>query len=145
MYSFLKSVHSFIPYILLFLLMVSILVFTIKWVSKRNFAKGDKMLALFTLIFSHVQFLVGLILYFISPLVTTAFKNSDQIMSNDTYRFYAVEHILTMLLAVIMITLGYRKSKKAGTATAKFRNLTLLYLLGFILMLSRIPWEAWSQ
>ncbi|MEQ9263176.1 MAG: hypothetical protein RLP14_08450 [Owenweeksia sp.] len=145
MYSFILPVHSFLPYVILSLLIISVLVFTVKLLGKKPFTKGDRILALLTLIFSHVQFLVGLILYFISPITKAAFKNSGEIMSNPDYRFYAVEHILVMLLAITLITIGHSRSKKASLATQKFRNLTLFFLLGLILILSRIPWEAWAH
>ncbi|MGB0177826.1 MAG: hypothetical protein ACPF9D_11715, partial [Owenweeksia sp.] len=74
-----------------------------------------------------------------------AFKNSDELMSNPDYRFYAVEHISVMILAVVLITVGHSRSKKAALATQKFRNLTIFFLLGLILILSRIPWEAWAH
>ncbi len=145
MYSFILPVHSFLPYVILSLLIISVLVFTVKLLGKKPFTKGDRILALLTLIFTHVQFLVGLILYFISPITKAAFKNSGEIMSNPDYRFYAVEHILVMLLAITLITIGHSRSKKASLPTQKFRNLTLFFLLGLILILSRIPWEAWAH
>lgn len=145
MYSFILPVHSFLPYVILSLLIISVLVFTVKLLGKKPFTKGDRILALLTLIFTHVQFLVGLVLYFISPITKAAFKNSGEIMSNPDYRFYAVEHILVMLLAITLITIGHSRSKKASLPTQKFRNLTLFFLLGLILILSRIPWEAWAH
>ena len=145
MYSFILPIHSFLPYIVLSLLTISVLVFSAKLMGKKAFTKGDMILARLTLIFTHIQFLFGLILYFISPFTKAAFENTDQLMSNPSYRFYAVEHIAVMLIAVILITVGHSRSKKATLANQKFRNLVIFFLLGLILMLSRIPWEAWAH
>ena len=141
MYKGLLHLHSYLPYLFLSLLLVSTIVFIVKNLGKKSFGKADKMLALFTLIFAHTQATVGIILYFVSPIVKAALS-SGEIMSNDTYRFYAVEHLLTMLFAVILITVGYSKSKKSE-GSSKFKKLSIFYSIALILVLSRIPWEAW--
>ena len=143
MYKGLLHFHSFLPYLFLSLLLVSTVVFLVKNFGKKSFGKPDKMLALFTLILAHTQATIGIILYFISPIVKAALS-SGEVMSNDTYRFYAVEHLLTMLLAVILITVGYSKSKKAEDPV-KFKKLSIFYSVALILVLSRIPWEAWLR
>ena len=145
MYSFLLPIHSFLPYIVLSLLTISVLVFSVKLLGNQGFSKGDQILALLSMIFTHLQFLVGLILYFVSPKTQAAFKNTDQLMPNPTYRFYAVEHTAVMLIAVVLITVGHSRSKKAALPNQKFKNLVIFFLLGLILMLSRIPWEAWAH
>lgn len=101
------------------------------------------MLALFTLIFAHLQGTAGFILYFISPMTQAAFENSSEIMSDPVYRFYAVEHIATMVLALFFVTFGYSRSKKIDDAKKKFKTLTTFYLLTLLAALSRIPWDTW--
>lgn len=142
MYTGIKHLHSYLPYIFLSLLIISIVVFLVKNSGKKEFGKSDKQLALFTLILGHLQATVGIVLYFISPITKAAFENSSEIMSNDTYRLYAVEHIFTMLLAVILITVGYSKSKKIE-GSKKFRKLLIFNSVALLLILSRIPWSAW--
>ncbi len=142
MYTGILHLHSFLPYIFISLLIISILVFWTKHSGKKEFGKSDKQLALFTLILAHTQATIGLVLYFISPITKAAFENSSELMSNETYRFYAVEHILTMIFGIILITMGYSKSKKKE-GTAKFKGLALFYTIALVLILSRLPWEAW--
>ncbi len=98
-------------------------------------AASVRSLALFTLITTHIQFLLGLLLYFISPKVI--FKASA--MSDSIQRFFLVEHISLMLAAIILLTIGYVKWKKKAdnkALKALFRN----YLIAFILILIAIPW-----
>lgn len=142
MYEFLKNIHSFLPYLLLPILAVAAVVFLAKSGGKKPFTGGDKALALITLILAHLQLVFGLILYFISPIVDQALA-SGELMSNATYRFYGVEHLVTMLLAIILITVGYSRGKRKTENGAKFKTLGIFYLLGLILALLRIPWDAW--
>ena len=93
MYSFIKSIHSFIPYLLLAGLVISVIVFFTARVSGKTFQSGHKSLSLVVLILAHIQFLLGLILYiYPGGLTRMAFK-TGQVMKEPTYRFYAVEHI----------------------------------------------------
>lgn len=144
MYSTIKPIHSFLPYLLIAALLASVLVFVAKRFGGRSFKKGDKILALVTLILAHTQFVVGLILYFISPIVKTALQ-SGEVMKNATYRLYAVEHISTMILAIVFITIGYSKAKRKSEAPAKFQTLWIFYAIGLVLVLSRIPWDVWPS
>lgn len=144
MYTGIKHLHSYVPYILLALLLISIVIFFGKASSKKTFAKSDKRLALFTFIAAHIQLTLGLILYIISPIIKGAFQ-SGEVMSDSTYRFYAVEHILTMLIAITFITLGYIRAKKAEESSKKFKTLAIFYLLGLIFALARIPWDVWPN
>lgn len=144
MYTGLKHLHSFWPYILLSLTLIASGVFLISWLSKRPFTKGNKKLALFTLIAAHLQFVFGLILYFISPVVKAA-RSNPEMMKNAHDRLYAVEHISIMIIAVILITIGYSKAKRMRNPIHKHRTLALLFLLALVLMFSRIPWSVWPN
>ncbi len=144
MYSTIKPLHSFLPYLLIAALLASVLVFVAKKFGGRTFKKADKTLALVTLILAHIQLVVGLILYFISPVVKTALA-SGEVMKNDSHRFYAVEHISVMILAIIFITIGYSKAKRKTEPSAKFQTLWIFYAIGLVLVLSRIPWGVWPS
>lgn len=142
MYSVIKSIHSFLPYLFIAALLASVLVFMAKRFGNREFKKGDKTLALVTLILTHLQVVIGLILYFISPIVKRALS-SGELMSDKVNRFYAVEHISIMIIAAILITIGYSRAKRKENSQAKFQSLFVFYALGLILALTRIPWDTW--
>jgi hypothetical protein len=144
MYTGLKHLHSFWPYILLSLTVLAALVFAYKWLGKKTFSESDRKLSLFTLIAAHLQFVFGLVLYFISPVAKAA-RNTPNLMADADARFYAVEHISVMILAIVVITIGNSKAKKIMEPGKKFRTLTLLFLLALVLMLSRIPWNTWPN
>ncbi|HLW42285.1 MAG TPA: hypothetical protein VKY82_07955 [Flavobacterium sp.] len=139
MYTGLQHAHSFIAYAALILLIVASINAMIGMSSNKQFKDSDRKIALFALIFTHVQLLVGIILYFVSPLV----QSFSVAMKDSTLRLYALEHPLINLIAVILITIGFSKHKKAATDKAKFKSIAIMYAIGTLLILSRIPWSSW--
>ena len=126
------STHSGLRWIALFLLVFAILnAFTAK-----DYEKKNRLVNLFTMITFHTQLLLGLVLYFTSDKVQFV----DGWMKEAMYRFFGMEHLVGMLLAIVAITIGHSKSKKGNTAAEKFKAIKVWYLLGFILVLAFIPW-----
>ncbi len=135
--------HSYWAYITLFALIAAIINATIGNIYKRKFAIKDLRLSLFALIFSHIQLLIGLILYFISPKFNWWKDGVGAVMKNSTYRLYLVEHPITNILAILLITVGWSLHKKQILSSKKFSRISIFYSLGLLLLLSRIPWESW--
>lgn len=136
MYPLLLHAHSVLRWLVLITLLIAIFNSIGKTSGQRPFLKKDRQLSLMALIFTHVQFLVGVLLYFISPKVIF----SSDAMRAPVSRFYLVEHVTVMILAIILITIGYSRSKRAINEGKKFRNILVFYLLGLILILIGIPW-----
>ncbi|MCA6075500.1 cytochrome B [Fulvivirga sedimenti] len=136
MYSILTHTHSGLRWIVLITLLIAIGNAIGKTNGNRPFLRSDKRLSLMALVFTHLQLVLGLILYFISPKVVFSVES----MSNDILRFFLVEHIFIMILAVLLITIGYSRSKRAIDEGKKFRNILVFYLLGLLLILAGIPW-----
>lgn len=143
MYEILKHAHSGLRWLVLIALLAAIInafnkksKLTYLDKSQVGFSSKDKMLTLFALIFTHLQLVIGFILYFISPLV----QFSSGTMKNSVLRFYTVEHISIMLIAIVLITVGYSKAKRADEDAKKFKTIGIYYLIGLILILISIPW-----
>jgi len=143
MYTGLQHAHSYIAYLVIILLVVAALNAIIGMTSNKEFKDGDRKVSLFALIFAHTQLLIGIILYFNSPLVQTFNLPMGEIMKDSSLRLYAIEHPMINILAVILITIGWSKHKKAATSQAKFKSIAIMYAIGTILILSRIPWSNW--
>jgi hypothetical protein len=139
MYPYIQKFHSLWSYLALILLVLAALNALIGFFSKNDFKPKDKTIALFALISVHIQLLIGLSLYFISPLGLASFGQ----MSDKALRLTSLEHPLTNIIAIILITIGWSKHKKALTSDRKFKNLGLFYFVGLLLILSRIPWNSW--
>jgi len=102
----------------------------------KKYEKKHRLVNLFTMITFHTQLLIGLVLYFTSEKVQFV----EGWMKETIYRFYGMEHISGMLLAIIAITIGHSKSKKGADDAAKFKAIKVWYVLAFILVLAFIPW-----
>ncbi len=135
MHTALLHTHSGLRWILLISFIISIVVLY-KASKKSTPSNKIKSYVLFTLIISHIQLIIGLILYFISPKVV--FQAAS--MKNSVLRFYLVEHISLMLIALILVTIGYVKWKKAIEGTTKMKSLFWYYTIALLLILVSIPW-----
>lgn len=105
MHEILVRSHSGLRYIALGLLLYAI-VNALLSKSKGQYLKKDKMINLFAMVFLHVQLLLGLILYFTSPKVVFV----EGWMKVSQARFFGLEHILMMVLAIVLVTIGRKKS-----------------------------------
>ena len=140
----LKMIHSYWAYLVLLVLLLAVINAISGRISKRNFVDRDLRISLFALIFTHIQLVIGLVWYFMSPWFTTMQEaGMADTMSNAALRLQAVEHPLTMLVAIVLITVGWSRHKKQGTDAGKFKSIALFYTLGLLLILSRIPWNSW--
>jgi len=131
--------HSTIAFAVLALLLVSTINAFMGISAKRNFTKKDRSLALVALIFSHIQLVIGLALWFNSPVGKAALGQ----MSNSALRLTAMEHPLINIIALVLITIGWSKHKKEESSNGKFKKIAYLYAIGLVLILSRIPWSLW--
>lgn len=139
MYTILQKFHSGWAYIALLVLVIAVVNSIIGMSSKKEFTAKDRKIALFGLIGIHVQLLIGLILYFVSPLGLASFGQ----MADKALRLTSLEHPLINLIAIVLITIGWSKHKKLVTSESKFKTFTIFYGLGLVLILSRIPWSLW--
>jgi heme A synthase len=135
MYHFLQHAHSGLRWLVLLFLVLAVVFALIKWLAKRPFWTTHKKIALFALVFTHLQVVLGFILYFISPKVIF-----DGAAMNDTAsRFYLVEHLAGMLISAIIITIGYSRAKRALPEVSA-KSIFWYYLIGLVLILASIPW-----
>ncbi len=137
MYNALLHAHSGLRWIALLLLIVAI-ANAAKSQASGQYLKKDKMINLFAMVILHIQLLIGLALYFVnSPKVNF----SAGWMKVEMYRFYGLEHLVGMLLAITVITLGRSKAeKKLKNTRDKHRRVMISYTIGLILILLSIPW-----
>jgi hypothetical protein len=123
----------------LLILIIAVVNALIGMSSKKEFTPKDRKIALFGLIGIHVQLLVGIILYFVSPLGLASLGQ----MSDKALRLTSLEHPLMNIIAIVLITIGWSKHKKLTTSESKFKTFSIFYGLGLLLVLSRIPWSLW--
>lgn len=145
MYTGVLHLHSFWAYLVLGVLLITVINSIAGLAGKREFVVKDFRLALFSLIVTHIQLLVGLILWFVSPLGLKAISSGGmgEVMKNSAIRLNVIEHPLMMIIAVILITIGFSKHKKKVESSAKFKTIVIFYILTLVVILSRLPWNQW--
>lgn len=135
MYEFLKITHSIVRYV--------ILIGGIGAVAA-IFSNARSRAKLFSTIFlasTHLQVIIGLILYFgLTPWLNMLKDNAKEVMKNSTYRFFAIEHIIMMLIAAVLVTIGHSKLKKAIANDTKLKPALILFIIALVVMLAAIPW-----
>lgn len=142
MYTGLQHAHSGIAYLALLGLIVVIFWALIGSLSGREFQEKDRKIAMITFIICHIQLLLGLILYFVSPLGFSQLTSGGA-MADAAARLTALEHPLINIVAIALISVGYIRAKKLEASRSKFRSIYMMYAIGFVLIISRIPWSAW--
>jgi uncharacterized membrane protein len=134
-----KHLHILLPYLLLLLPLLAIVVSLVKEKNETVSGKPSK-LVLFSLIFSHIQLLVGLVL-----LVMNIMSNSN-IMKTPELRKKLVEHPVMMILAVVFITIGYSKAKRATNGRDRAKKIAIFYGLGLLISIVAMSYMGyWSK
>ena len=142
MYKGLLHTHSMFRWLILIMLVVTIIFGLLGWFGKKEWTRKDNISGLLLAIFIDIQFLVGFILYaFVSPTTKAAFANFGAAMKDTTLRFYAVEHVLMMIIALTLVHIGRSKSKKAVTLVKQHRTAVIFYGIALVIILAAIPWD----
>ena len=136
MYTGLLHTHSLLRYFILIALVVVIVKALMGLINRQPYGKWDNKLGLYLFIFTHMQLLAGLILYFVSPRV----QFGATTMSDKFTRYWTVEHITAMLIAVVFITLARSTPKRMTDDMTKhrrmlvFNTIALAVIVGTIIM-----------
>jgi membrane protein DedA with SNARE-associated domain len=133
-YLFFKYLHSGFRYIVFVFLLIAIVQAILGWAGKKPFTETNRKINLFTLISAHTQLLIGIVLYFLSPYVQF---NSDT-MKNPVTRYFTAEHWVMMLIAIVLITIGYSKSKKTELPETKHKTVALFYIAALFIIIVAI-------
>jgi hypothetical protein len=130
-YETLKSAHSGWRYIVILLLVIAVFQALAGWLGNKNYTEGNRKLNVFTLISAHIQLVFGVVLYFLSPLTKGP-------MGDAMYRYWKIEHVSMMVIAIILITVGNAKSKKGAVAVTKHKNIAIFFGIALILVVAAI-------
>ncbi len=139
-----KQIHSYWAYIAVLILIFAFINAVLGMVKKKSFTDKDLRISLFALIVMHIQLLIGLGWYFMSPWFK-ALKDvgMGEAMKDAQLRLFAVEHPTMMILGIVFITIGWSKHKKKTTDIGKFKTIMVFYGIGLFFVLSRMPWKQW--
>ncbi|GAB5474725.1 MAG: hypothetical protein Mars2KO_28240 [Maribacter sp.] len=140
----LQNIHSYFAYAVLAILILAVLNAISGLMGNKMFTlEKDYRMSLFALILSHIQLVLGLILYFVSSNGLQAVQELGMGGMNSAARLLAVEHPFINIIAIVLITVGWSRHKKFMEGKKKFKSIAIFYGLGLVLILSRIPWGQW--
>jgi hypothetical protein len=140
MYNGMLHLHSLMRWVILILLLVAL--YNSFANRNRDFLPRHRKTALFLLIAADITLLVGLYQWFVGDwgLKSIQTNGFSQVMKNPLLRFYAIEHTTGMLIAIILIHIGYSFTKKNVPGPAKHKRLLLLFGLALLIILISVPW-----
>ena len=137
--------HSSFRYLVLLFIVLAIADAVVAMSSGKAYNKTSKIFALSALIFSHIQLLVGLLLYFLGPKGFNTIMHVEGFMKDSVARFYAVEHISMMIIAIALITVGYSRAKKQEESKRKYKTVAVFYSIALLIIFAMIPWPFMKE
>lgn len=141
MYSTLLALHSICRWLVLASLLFAIFRGLQGWLNKKQFTRIDNLVRHSTATIAHIQLILGIGLYFTSPLTNYFLNNFKVAVHERDARFFGMEHSFMMLLAIIIITIGSAKSKRKQTDNDKFKTMLIWFTIGLIIIITSIPWQ----
>lgn len=144
-YTIILLVHSWLRWIVVVSLLYSLYRAYTGWFREKSFTNFDNTLRHSVATIAHIQLLFGLLLYGISPIISYFLSHFSETVHIREIRFFGLEHSVTMLLAIFVITLGSMISKRQNSDRLKFRTIAIWYTIAFILIIVAIPWEFSSM
>ena len=144
LYPYVLALHSVVRWLVVIVGLLAAGKAIAGWLGTQPFARLDDQLGLIFTISMDVQLVVGLLLYIVfSPLTQAAFANFGAAMREPTLRFFAVEHILLMVIAVVLTHVGRALSRRAASDEKKHQRAAIFFTLAMLAVLIAIPWP-WS-
>ena len=141
MYAILLTIHSWLRWLVLASLLYTLFRSCQGFVRGRTFSFFDEASRNTTVMIVQTQFLVGLALYVFSPMVRYFFQNFGTAVHERDARFFGMEHITMMFIAVAVISAGSLKSRKQKTDREKFKVIAVWFGVTLLIIFLSIPWE----
>jgi hypothetical protein len=141
MYSALLPLHSLLRWFVLLSLIFAIYRAYCGWLFDKNYTVFDDRVRTIAAMFAHIQLVVGLWLYFVSPIVSYFLHNYKTAVHEREIRFFGMEHITIMLTAIVLITIGSAKGRRKTEDKDKFKAMAIWFTIALLLILSSIPWS----
>jgi hypothetical protein len=141
MYLWVLALHSVLRWLVLLFGLVAVGRALSGWAGARPWTPGDDRAGRLFGRTLDVQVLLGLILYaLLSPITHAAFANMGAVMRDPTLRYFTIEHVFAMIIAIAFVNIGRVRVRKMATDVARHRAATIFYGLALLAILMGIPW-----
>lgn len=141
MYSTLLAIHSLMRWFVLTGLLFAIFRAYRGWLSQKEFTSVDNATRHWTATIAHIQLVIGICLYFISPVVDYFIDNYKDAVHQRDIRFFGMEHSFMMITAIILITIGSSKAKRRQTNKEKFKTMAVWFSIALLIIFLSVPWS----
>ncbi len=146
MYQGILHTHNLLRWVVLIFAFVTIYRYVSGLTGKKTFTAADNRWGALYVGSLHLQLIIGLVLYFfLSPITKVAMSDMGRSMKDAVLRFWGVEHIAMMILAVVIAQVGRIMSKKRQTDELKFKIGAVYFIISLLLILMSIPWPFREQ
>lgn len=141
MYPVVLAVHNILRWVVLILGVLALARAYLGWFGKRDWTPGDRKVGVFFGVSLDLQLLIGLVLYFfLSPLTQAALRDFGAAMADLQLRFFALEHIFYMILAVVCAHVGSITARRAQEDIGKHRRSAIWFTIAMVIIVLAIPW-----
>jgi hypothetical protein len=141
MYPFILALHNIIRWVVIIAGVLAAGKALIGWFGKKEWTKQDRLLGMIFTSSVDIQLLLGLLLYFVfSPITKGAFNDFGAAMAIADLRFFALEHVFYMVLALVFAHLGSMLPKRVDEDRAKFKRAAIWFSLAILIILAGTPW-----
>jgi cell division protein FtsW (lipid II flippase) len=141
MYAVLLTLHSLVRWLVLISLLFAIVEAYRGWLKKRPFTKTDDAIRIVAVTTAHLQLVLGICLYAISPVVRYFLNYFKQAVHEREIRFFGMEHVTMMVIAIILVTIGSAKVKRQKTDQQKFKTMAIWFTIALVIIFLSIPWH----
>jgi hypothetical protein len=141
MYLVLLAIHSLIRWFVLLSLLFALYRAFRGWLLNKTYTRLDDNSRVAATEAAQIQMVIGLWLYFISPVVHYFLHNFKDAVHERQIRFFGMEHITIMLTAIVLISIGSAKAKQKITHREKFKTIAIWFTIALLIILSSIPWS----
>ncbi|NJB83360.1 hypothetical protein [Wenyingzhuangia aestuarii] len=140
MYQTLISFHSLVRWLVLISLIWAIYTAYKGVFLKLKFSKQHNLIRHWTATIAHIQLMLGILLYSKSPIINYFWKNTSVATKSLDTTFFGIIHLILMLVAIVVITIGSALSKRKATDLEKFKTMLLWFSIALFIILIAIPW-----
>jgi magnesium-transporting ATPase (P-type) len=140
MYYFVLALHSLVRWFVLAGLLFALYRGYSGWLGRKHFGPTDNFARIFAATIAHTQLVIGLVLYVVSPIVHYFLHNFKIAVHERNIRFFGMEHITMMLIAIVLITIGSIRAKRKELDQEKFKTMAIWFTIALLIILLSIPW-----
>ena len=141
MYHIILFLHSWVRWLVLIILLIAIYRAYKGWLSGSKFSTFDNAVRHQTASIAHLQLILGVWIYLISPVIHYFLHNFKSAVHERQIRFFGMEHSSMMLIAIIIITIGSAKAKRKPTDIQKFKTMAIWFTIALLIILTSVPWS----